>query len=37
MWDKHQDGKSDYSHLFWVIIMFNLWYKRWMLKEEISE
>lgn len=37
MWDKHQDCKSDYSHLFWVIIMFNLWYKRWMLKEEISE
>ena len=30
MWIKHQKGESDYSHIFWVIIMFNMWYDRWM-------
>jgi len=30
LWDKHQKGRADYSRLFWSIIMFNLWHKRWM-------
>jgi asparagine synthase (glutamine-hydrolysing) len=30
LWLKHQAGRADYSRLFWSIIMFNLWYKRWM-------
>ena len=30
MWNKHQRGISDYSRLFWVILMFNLWYKKWI-------
>lgn len=30
MWQKHQKGHADYSRLFWCIIMFNLWHKRWM-------
>jgi len=29
-WDRHQSGRSDYSRLFWTVLMFNLWYKRWM-------
>lgn len=28
MWNKHQRGESDYSHLFWILISFNMWYKR---------
>jgi len=27
LWVKHQEGKSDYSHLFWNLIIFNKWYK----------
>jgi len=30
LWQKHQNRHSDYSRLFWSIIMFNLWYKKWM-------
>jgi len=30
-WRDHQSGKKDYSNLFLTIIMFNLWYKKWML------
>jgi asparagine synthase (glutamine-hydrolysing) len=30
LWEKHQRGHSDYSRLFWSIMMFNLWYKKWM-------
>ncbi len=30
LWQKHQKGCADYSRLFWSIIMFNLWYKKWM-------
>jgi asparagine synthase (glutamine-hydrolysing) len=30
MWDRHQAGLSNYSRLFWSIMMFNLWYKMWM-------
>jgi len=30
LWDKHQKGASDYSRLFWSILMFNLWFKKWM-------
>ena len=29
-WARHQSGRSDYSRLFWTVLMFNLWYKRWM-------
>jgi len=30
LWDRHQRKQSDYSCIFWSIIMFNLWYKKWM-------
>jgi len=30
LWDRHQKKLSDYSRIFWSIIMFNLWYKKWM-------
>jgi len=30
MWDRHQAGLSDYCRLFWSIMMFNLWFKKWM-------
>jgi asparagine synthase (glutamine-hydrolysing) len=30
LWHRHQAGLSDYSRLFWSIMMFNLWYKMWM-------
>jgi len=29
-WQRHQQGRADYSRLFWTVIMFNLWYRRWM-------
>ncbi len=29
-WEEHQKGKKDYSQLFLTIIMFNLWFERWM-------
>jgi asparagine synthase (glutamine-hydrolysing) len=29
-WQQHQSGRSDYSRLFWSVIMFNRWFKRWM-------
>lgn len=29
-WNQHQKGISDYSALFWNIIMFNKWYEKWM-------
>jgi len=30
LWQRHQEERADYSRLFWSIIMFNMWYKRWM-------
>jgi asparagine synthase (glutamine-hydrolysing) len=30
LWSKHQKQHSDYSRIFWSIMMFNLWYKRWI-------
>jgi len=30
LWERHQKKLSDYSRIFWSIIMFNLWYKKWM-------
>ncbi|MBN2019732.1 MAG: asparagine synthase (glutamine-hydrolyzing) [Sedimentisphaerales bacterium] len=30
MWDRHQAGLSDYSRLFWSIMMFNLWFRKWL-------
>ena len=30
LWDKHQRKWADYSRLFWSILMFNLWYKKWL-------
>lgn len=30
LWQKHQKGHADYSRLFWSIIMFNLWHRKWM-------
>ncbi|UCF15474.1 MAG: asparagine synthase (glutamine-hydrolyzing) [Phycisphaerales bacterium] len=30
LWQRHQRGHADYSRLFWSIIMFNLWHRRWM-------
>ena len=31
LWLRHQGGRSDYSRLFWNILMFNLWFKKWMI------
>ena len=31
LWQRHQAGTSDYSRLFWSIMMFNLWFKKWMM------
>ncbi len=30
LWQKHQTGRSDYSRLFWNILMFNMWFNKWM-------
>jgi asparagine synthase (glutamine-hydrolysing) len=30
LWQKHQEGSADYSRIFWSVIMFNLWYRKWM-------
>ncbi len=30
LWDRHQSGKSDYSRIFWSIIMFKLWHQTWL-------
>jgi asparagine synthase (glutamine-hydrolysing) len=32
LWKKHQQGKSDYSPLFWNIIMYKKWDELWMKK-----
>jgi asparagine synthase (glutamine-hydrolysing) len=29
-WDRHQSQGSDYYRIFWSIMMFNLWFKKWM-------
>jgi asparagine synthase (glutamine-hydrolysing) len=29
-WDRHQGKKGDYYRIFWSIMMFNLWFKKWM-------
>ncbi len=29
-WKKHQKGKKNYANLFLSLLMFNLWYKKWM-------
>ena len=31
LWARHQQKTSDYSRLFWSIMMFNLWFKKWMI------
>jgi asparagine synthase (glutamine-hydrolysing) len=31
LWQRHQQKISDYSRLFWSIMMFNLWFKKWMI------
>jgi asparagine synthase (glutamine-hydrolysing) len=31
LWTRHQQKISDYSRLFWSIMMFNLWFKKWMI------
>ncbi len=31
LWQKHQTGRSDYSRLFWNILMFNMWFNKWMM------
>ena len=31
IWNKHQSGRSDYSRLFWNILMFNMWFNKWMI------
>ena len=30
MWGRHQGGKSDYSRILFSVIVFNMWYKKWM-------
>lgn len=30
LWNRHQSGGSDYSRIFWSVMMFQLWYNRWM-------
>ena len=30
LWQRHQHRRNDYSRIFWSIIMFNQWYRRWM-------
>jgi predicted metal-dependent phosphotriesterase family hydrolase len=30
LWQRHQQKSSDYSRLFWSILMFNLWFKKWI-------
>jgi asparagine synthase (glutamine-hydrolysing) len=30
LWQRHQKGRADYSRLFWSIMMFNLWFRKWM-------
>ncbi|MEN6309514.1 MAG: asparagine synthase (glutamine-hydrolyzing) [Anaerohalosphaeraceae bacterium] len=29
-WRRHQEGLSDYSRIFWSVMMYKLWYNRWM-------
>jgi asparagine synthase (glutamine-hydrolysing) len=29
-WQRHQQGSSDYSRIFWSVMMYKLWYQRWM-------
>lgn len=36
LWTAHQNGNSDYSPLFWNIIMFNKWQERWTRKSGLS-
>jgi len=30
LWQRHQSGRADYSRLFWSIMMFNLWHRKWI-------
>lgn len=30
LWNRHQSGTSDYARIFWSVMMFQLWYDRWM-------
>jgi asparagine synthase (glutamine-hydrolysing) len=30
-WDRHQSKKNDYYRVFWSIMMFNMWFKKWMM------
>lgn len=29
-WERHLKGEGDYSCILWSIMMFNMWFKRWM-------
>lgn len=29
-WNLHQSGRADYSRLFWSVIMWSRWHRRWM-------
>ena len=29
-WNRHQQGQGDYYRIFWSIMMFNMWFKKWM-------
>ena len=28
--DRYLSGKSDSAHKFWFLLMFQMWYKKWM-------
>jgi asparagine synthase (glutamine-hydrolysing) len=30
LWNEHMSGVADHSELFFTLLMFNLWYERWM-------
>ncbi len=30
IWKSHLAGKKDYSRMLWTVLMFNLWWDRWM-------
>lgn len=29
-WNRHQQGQGDYYRIFWSIMMFNMWFEKWM-------
>ncbi len=30
LWDQHQSSKQDHSHMLWSLLMFELWFQRYM-------